>query len=80
MNHNDSLQAIDTSNRETVGTAAPLPMAHLTLTDRFRLYDAACHARFSPLPAALGEWMLAVGLVQAPRAPRFSDPVGDLAE
>ncbi len=75
MNRNDSLQAIDTSNRETVGTAAPLPLSHLTLTDRFRLYDAACRYdnRHGTFPAHVGEWMLAVGLAYDSRLPQLDD-------
>ncbi len=73
--NNDSIQAIDISDRETVGTAAPLPLSHLTMTDRFRLYDAACRydARHGTFPVAVGEWMLAVGLAYDSRLPQLDD-------
>jgi hypothetical protein len=72
MNRNDSLQTTDTSNRETVGAKAPLPLAHLTMTDRFRLYDAAVEGR--TLPSAVADWALAVGALGRPaRVPSFSE-------
>ncbi len=75
MNQADSIQAYDTLDREadrvTVGAKAPLPLSHLTMTDRFRLYDAACRYdnRHGTFPAAMGEWMLSVGLAYDSRVP-----------
>jgi hypothetical protein len=75
MNRNDSLQAPDTSNRETVGAEAPLPLSHLTMTDRFRFYDAAIDGRV--LPSAVDEWALMVvhqwQVCRAPRVPSFNE-------
>ncbi len=64
----------DTSNRETVGAKAPLPLAHLTMTERFFAYDGtlAYGRSFGDwTPFSVYQWALAVGLVSAPRAPSF---------
>jgi hypothetical protein len=70
-NVSDGIQATDTSNRETVGAKAPLPLSHLTMTDRFRLYDAVVEGRI--LPEAVVTWALGIGAIPTPRVPSFDE-------
>jgi hypothetical protein len=59
------------SYRTTIDAPPPLPLAHLTMTDRFRLYDRACAGLgyLGVWPYQVTEWALSVGLIGAPRAP-----------
>jgi hypothetical protein len=75
--HSQRLEVYATMNNEqrsykpTVEAPAPLPLSHLTMTDRFWLYDRACRGLgyLGVWPAQLTEWALAVGLIGAPKTP-----------
>lgn len=58
--------------RETVATPAPLPLSHLTMTDRFKLYDRSLESFGYAVTAGLAEWALSVGLIGAAKTPVIS--------
>lgn len=71
MNNANSILP-DTSNRSTVGAPAPLPLSHLSMTERFFAYDGtlAYGRSFGDFtPASVYHWALLVGLVGAPALP-----------
>lgn len=55
--------------RETVATPAPLPLSHLTMTDRFKLYDRSLESFGYAVTAGLAEWALSVGLIGETKVP-----------
>ncbi len=63
----DSILPTTTTYHTPIPCKPPLPFAHLTMSDRFRLYDTLTHNGAKPLPADgyTATWAVLVGLLPA---------------